>query len=168
MPTAGPVTGNAERLHVPRQRSGQTKPHPADLRDPYRGPLPVKAADVPVTAAPPCYSEPLMLPSLAPGRAEAVAVEEIRHRLREVTKGLLLNRLRPRSQPRVLGSCSGEFPALLQVTGRGLPTGTPPGMLLNREVPYVPGIRAVPQQTSSLLAGGLKTVPRHANILARK
>jgi len=60
----------------------------------------------------------------------------------------------------------GELPALLQVTRRRVPPRTPPGMLLDREVPHVPGVRAVPQQDGFLLAGRLEPVSGHANIIA--
>jgi hypothetical protein len=36
---------------------------------------------------------------------------------------------------------------------------TPPGVLLDREVPHIPGVRAVPQQDGFLLAGQIKTIP---------
>src|SRR3984957_18319492 len=38
-------------------------------------------------------------------------------------------------------------------------------VLLDRQVPCVPGVRAVPQQDGFLLAGRLEAVPGHANII---
>jgi hypothetical protein len=46
---------------------------------------------------------------------------------------------------------------------RGMPRFRP--VLLDRQVPHVPGIRAVPQQDILLLAGRLKTIPVHANVI---
>jgi hypothetical protein len=41
-------------------------------------------------------------------------------------------------------------------------------MLLDRKVPHVPGVRAVPQQDGFLLAGRLKAVSGHTNIIANE
>ena len=76
--------------------------------------------------------------------------------------------LTPRSMPTASGPGpprGGQLPGLLQVARRGTASRTPPGVLLDREVPHVPGVRAVPQQDGFLLAGRLEAVSGHANII---
>ena len=77
------------------------------------------------------------------------------------------NRLRPGTEPVITGAGGSELPGLLQVPRRGVPPGPPPRLLLNGEVPHVPGIRAVPQQRVSLRGGRLKTIPGHANTILK-
>ena len=109
-----------------------------------------------------------MPPGLAPRRppGRVARVEERRHRLGEVAQGLLLHRLGAGGQPRVLGSRLGELPALLQVAGSALAARTPVGVLLDGQVPHVPGVAAVVPQHRLLGGGGEQPVPGHANTLA--
>jgi len=100
----------------------------------------------------------------APGRVSRV--EECRHRLGEVAQGLLLHRLGAGRQPRVPGPCLGELPALLQVARRARPACAPVGVLLDGQVPYVPGMGAVVPQHRFLGGRGEQPVPGHANIVA--
>ena len=93
-------------------------------------------------------------------------VEERRHRPGEVAQGLLLDRLGAGGQPRVFRPRGGELPALLQVARRALPAGAPVGVLLDGQVPDVPGVAAVVPQHRFLGGGGEQPVPGHANTLA--
>jgi hypothetical protein len=93
------------------------------------------------------------------------AAVEVPHGLVEVAKCLLLHSLRPLCEPRIVCTSGCELPALFQIPGRELPARTPPGVLLHSQVPYVPGVGAVPEQDDLLLSVWLKTVPRHAEIL---
>jgi hypothetical protein len=43
---------------------------------------------------------------------------------------------------------------------------TPPGLLLDAQVPHVPGVRAVPEQGRFLFRGRDETVSRHTNIIS--
>jgi hypothetical protein len=45
-------------------------------------------------------------------------------------------------------------------------SGPPPGLLLDRQVPHIPGVRAVVSQHDLLGGRRVQAVPRHANTLA--
>jgi hypothetical protein len=45
---------------------------------------------------------------------------------------------------------------------------TPPGLLLNAQVPHISGVCAVSQQHGLLLRSRLESITRHTNILADK
>ena len=64
----------------------------------------------------------------------------------EVAQRLLLYHLGAGSQPRVLSPRLRELPTLLQVTRSARPARMPVRVLLDREVPYKPGVRAVVPQ----------------------
>jgi hypothetical protein len=130
--------------------------------------VPGYAAHVPLPPAPPGDPESLISPGLAPrwlpGRV--LRVEERRHRLGEVAQRLLLHGLGAGGQPGVLGSRLGELPALLQVARRALAARVPVAVLLDGEVPHVPGVRAVVPQHRFLGGRGEQPVPGHANTLS--
>jgi len=127
----------------------------------------VEAARIPVLSSLASNPESLVLPGLPPGGAAAAAVEEVVHGVGEVAEGLLLDRLRPLGEPRVLRAGRCELPGLLKVAGRGLAALAPVGMLLDREVPHVPGVRAVPEHGCFLLRSGLEAISGHTNIIAK-
>ena len=56
--------------------------------------------------------------------------------------------------------------ALSPVARRALAAGVPVGVLLDGEVPYVPGVAAVVAQHRFLGGGGEQPVPGHANTLS--
>jgi hypothetical protein len=93
-------------------------------------------------------------------------VVEPGHGLGEVAQGLLLDRLGAGCEPRVPGSGGGELPALFQVARRARPAGVPVGVLLDGEVPGVPGVAAVVPQHRFLGGCGVEPVPGHANTLS--
>ncbi len=84
----------------------------------------------------------------------------------EVPQRLLLHRLGAGGQPRVFRPGLGELPALLQVARRARPARVPVGVLLDGQVPHVPGVAAVVPQHRLLGGGGEQPVPRHANTLS--
>jgi len=84
----------------------------------------------------------------------------------EVLQRLLLHRLRALRQPRVLRPGLGELPALFQEARRAGPARTPVRVLLDSEVPHVPGVRAVASQHGFLGGRGKQPVAGHANTLA--
>ena len=100
----------------------------------------------------------------APGRV--LRVEEPGHRLGEVPQRLLLHHLGADGQPRVFRPRLGELPTLRQVAWRALAAWMPVGVLLDSEVPHVPGVRAVTPQHVLLGGCGDQPVPRHTNTLA--
>jgi hypothetical protein len=93
--------------------------------------------------------------------------EEIRHSLGEIAQRLLLDHLGAGRQPRVPGPRGGELPALFQVARRTHPARVPVGVLLDGQVPDVPGVAAVVPQHRFLRGCGVEPVPeRHTNILS--
>jgi hypothetical protein len=80
------------------------------------------------------------------------------HRLVEVTQRLLLDHLTACSQPLVLGAGPGKLPALVKVGWRSVSSWAPPGVLLDRKVPYVPGVRAMVTQGNALRGSGRQAV----------
>jgi hypothetical protein len=69
--------------------------------------------------------------------------EEAGHGLGEVAQRLLLHHLAAASQPAELGAGLGELGGLRTVPGRAAAPRPPPGVLLDGEVSYVPGVGAV-------------------------
>ena len=166
MPSPGPVAGHAERLHVSRDLTGPTESHPPRLRDTDLAPVPVEPTNVPLLAALARDAESLMATGFPPRRHPMRALEETPHSLREVAQRLLLDGLASFAQPWVLGTRGGELPGLPQVARRGLPPWTPPRLLLHRQVPHEPGVRAVTGQHGLLFDRWLKTIPSHTNMIA--
>src|SRR6266567_9195208 len=84
-------------------------------------------------------------PGLAPGRppCRVMRMEERGRRLGEIPQRLLLDHLAACGQPVMLGAGSGELPTLLQVAGRALAARMPVRVLLDGQVPHVPGVSAV-------------------------
>ena len=73
-------------------------------------------------------------------------------------------------EPAASHGCSargcGELPALFQVARRALPARVPVGVLLDGQVPDVPGVAAVVPQHRLLGGCGEQPVPGHANTLS--
>lgn len=111
-------------------------------------------------------AEAFVPPRFAPCRPPMGAGEEVRHRLRKVAQCLLLHHLRAVTQPVILRPGQRELSALLQVTWRAGPAGMPMGLLLDCEVPYEPGVRAVVMQHLSLSGCRCQAVTRHSNIVS--
>ena len=86
--------------------------------------------------------------------------------LGEVAQRLLLHHVRACGQPRVLRAGGGELSALLQVARSALAPRAPVSVLLDREVPNVPGVAAVVPQHRLLGGRWDQTVPGHTNTLA--
>ena len=61
----------------------------------------------------------------------------------------------------------GELAALLQVARRALAALLPVRVLLDGQVPHIPGVRAVAAQHCLLDGRGKQPEPGHANTLAR-
>ena len=100
----------------------------------------------------PDLPEPLMYTGFAPRRAAVGSAEKVAHRLGEVPQSLLLHSLGPRRQPIVLGAGRGQLGALLDIAG-GAAFGSPVLLLLDRQVPHIPGMAAMLSQHRRLLSG---------------
>jgi hypothetical protein len=168
MPASRPVHVHSVGLRLRWYRAGPAEPYPPGLRHPDLAGFPAESPHVPLPPEPPHDPEPLVSPGLAPRRpsGRVARVEERGHRLSEVSQCLLLHRLRARGQPRILRPGLGELPALLQIPWGAVPARAPMRLLLNRQVPHIPGVRAVTPQ--HCLLGGRREQPvtGHANILA--
>ncbi len=168
MPAPGPVHCHPVRLHARRNGAGPAESHPPDLRHPHLADVAGDATHVPLLPASPHDAETLVPASLAPRRStgRVLRVEERGHRLVEVPQRLLLHHLGACGQPRVLCPGLGELSALLQVAGRALAAWLPVLVLLDSEVPHIPGVRAVVPQHRQLCGCGEQPVSGHANILS--
>jgi hypothetical protein len=99
--------------------------------------------------------ESLIAPGLTPRRpsGRVTWVEERSHGLSEVPKGLLLHRLGSGGKPKMLCPRLCELPALLQVARRAAAAEVPVGVLLDGQVPHVPGMATMLGQRRRLLSG---------------
>jgi hypothetical protein len=166
MPTAGAIHRYAVGLRLLRYWAGPAEPHPSGLWHPD---LPCSAAQSPnLLWRDRDDPEPLIPPRLTPRRAPGriLRVKERDHCLGEVPQRLLLNDARACSQPWILRPCLGELPTLLYVAWRTLPARAPVRVLLDRQVPYVPGVGTVFPQHHFLGWSRNKPVTRHANIIS--
>jgi hypothetical protein len=168
MPAPSSVHGHPVGLHARRYRARPAEPYPSNLRHPDLAGLAAQSAHVPLPAALPHDPEPLGPSCLAPRRSpcRVLWVEERGHRLGEIPQRLLLHHLGTRRQPRELRPCLGELTALLHVARGALPAGKPVQVLLDGQVPDVPGVAAVILQYRLLGRCGEQSVSGHANILS--
>src|SRR5262249_31830974 len=144
-------------FHPLGYRPRPAKPHPARLRYPDGTHL---AAQPPNVARPDRHPTETLIPaSLAPGGAALRPVEIALPGLREVAQGLLLNHLAASAQPVVLGARLSKLAALLQIPRRTVTAGTPPRVLLYRQIPYEPGVRTMITQHDFLSRQGIEPVP---------
>jgi hypothetical protein len=163
MPTPGPITGNPIRLHTVRHRARAAKPHPANLGHPHPPETPIEPLDV--THLDRHLPEPLVHTGFAPRRAPVRATEEITHRLREIPQRLLLHGLRTGRQPLVLGTRGRQLDALLVVARRAT-ARLPKLLLLDRQIPHVPGMAAMLSQRCHLLSSRKQPISRHTQNLS--
>jgi hypothetical protein len=78
------------------------------------------------------------------------AAEEVTHGLGEIPQCLLLHRLTSGTKPRVFSAGLGQLRALLHIA-RGFAARLPVPLLLDRQIPHIPRVPAVPQQRLLLL-----------------
>ena len=149
----------------PAGRAGPAEPHPPHLRDLHLGVLRYRRRTSPGLTA--TIRKPSSCPALRQVGPAVRAVEEVRHGLGEVPQRLLLHDDGPGGEPGVVRSGLGQLPALFGEPGHLPAPGPVLVFLLHAQVPHVAGVRAVPHQHRFLLRRRLKTVPRHANIIAR-
>jgi hypothetical protein len=81
-------------------------------------------------------------------------------------RGEHLPNLAARTQPPELGAGLGELSALLQVARRAATPRLPGGLLLDREVPHKPGMRAVVSQHCFLSGSRFQAVTGHSNTIS--
>ncbi len=163
MPAPGPVTCHPVGLHPVRHRAGQAEPQPANLGHP--NPPETTVEPLNVTRLDRHLSEPFVHTGFAPGRAPVRATEEVTHRLREIPQRLLLHRLGSGRQPRIFGARGGQLRTLLVVARRAT-ARLPMLLLLDRQIPNIPGVAAVLSQPRRLLSSRKQPITRHTENLA--
>ena len=168
VPAPGAIAGDPVGLGVLGYCAGPTEPHPSGLRDTHQANIAGCAPDVPVLPASSHDAESFISADLPPRwpACKVCWVEEGCHRLGEVAQGLLLHHLGACSQPRVLGAGGCELTALFQVAWGALAARAPVPVLLDGQVPHVPGLGAVVTQRSLLDGRWKQTITGHANTLA--
>ena len=124
---------------TPRDQRNRTQPA---FSNPKLALLPAESAYLPGFDGD--YTEALVPASFTSTRLSMRAAVEVPHCLRKVPQCLLLHHLRTFPQPGVLLPCIGKLAALLEVAGHACASRPVPRPLLDRKVPYVPGVRAVP------------------------
>src|SRR6266508_4608305 len=180
MPAAGAVPGDPVGPRL-RHGAGPAEPDPAELGDQHLAPAAVQPPHVGrpdrddteslvhVAFAPrrrgrrrwPLLRRPVGAAGAPlPERREPGGVGGV-----EVPQRLLLDDHAARRQPRIGGSGLGELPALLGEP-RCRAARLPPRPLLHRQVPHVPGVRAVAQQHVLLRGGGVQPEAAHPRNLA--
>src|SRR5438105_3837491 len=163
-PGAPAVKRDAIRLHLRRHRAGPAEPYPSGLWDAHLAHAAGQAAHL--TGPDGDNPESLVPAGLPPRRTVMRAVQVICQGLGEVAQRLLLHHLRACGQPRVLRAGGGELPTLLQVARSARAPRAPMSVLLDREIPNVPGVAAVFPQHRLLGGRGDQTIPGHTNTLA--
>ena len=153
------VTGDPVRPGL-RQRPAHPEPYPADLRNQHPRP---RAADLLNPAGLRTDdTEPFTPSGFAPGGAVMAAGEEVPAGLVEVPQRLLLDGLRPITQPAEHGTRLGQLPRLLNESRRRAFVACPHRPLLNGQVPHISRLPTLSQQPSSLRRRGTQAVARHA------
>ncbi len=159
MPATRPIPCDPVGLHALRDRPRQAKPHPTHLRHPHPTEPAVQTLDV--MRLHPNLPEPLMHTGFPPRRPAVRPSEKVAHGLGEVPQRLLLHRLRAGRQPVELGANRGQLSTLLVVAGH-MPSRLPMLLLLNGQVPHIPGVATVLRQHRGLLSGSKQPISRHA------
>jgi hypothetical protein len=162
VPAPGPVP--RDPIRAGRGDSlGPAEPNPSGLGYPDLANVAGHATDVGSLER--NYAEALVSPFLAPSRLAVGSSEVVDHGLGEVPKRLLLHHLATFGKPSVLGTGRGQL-GCLRTVPRGLASaGTPPGLLLNGQVPHVSGVSAMLAQDGSLRFRGCQPVSGHASKL---
>ena len=166
MPSSCGVHFHSVRLGARRYRAGPAEPHPPGLRHPHLSGLTAESAYMPRLHG--NDPESLVPPSLAPRWTSdrILRIEECSLRLGEVPQRLLLHHLGACGQPFVLGADSSKLPTLFQITWSACAAQVPVRVLLDGQVPHVPGIGTVILQDNLLGGCWKQPVPGHANTLA--
>ena len=163
VPAACRVGGDPVGLRG-RNSTRPAEPHPPRFRDPH---LPGATADPTYVARLHCdNAETLITVGLAPTRPTVSTSEEVTHRLVEVPQRLLLHHLATAPQPAILLAGLGELNCLFVVARRTCSPGPPPRLLLDGQVPYKAGMRAVAAKDLHLIQCGREAIARHWNTIS--
>ena len=163
MPAADPIAGDPVRLDTTRYRTRQSEAHHAHLGHPYTTEPTIQTFDM--MRFHPDLPESFVYTGFTPRRAAVRSGEKVSHRLGEVPQGLLLHGLGASRQPVVLSTDLGQLSALLVVSGRAA-TRLPVLLLLDGQIPHIPGMATMLLQHHRLLSGGKQSVSRHTGNVA--
>jgi hypothetical protein len=164
VPAAGPIRSDTVGPHIVWNRTRQAEPDPADLGHPHPTEPAVQTLDV--MRFDRDLTESLMYTGFAPRRTAMRSAEEVAHRLGEIPQRLLLHRLRTGRKPVMFGTRRGQLCALLAITRRAA-TRLTVLLLLDRQVPHVPGVTAMLSQHHRLFSGRKQPISRHTCNLTR-
>jgi hypothetical protein len=106
-------------------------------------------------------SESLVATFLAPAGPAVGTAEVIHHGLGEIPQRLLLHHLAALGQPAELSASLCQLCGLCVVSGSAAAPGPPPGLLLDRQIPNVTGVAAVPGQDDLLRGRWCQPVAGH-------
>jgi hypothetical protein len=181
VPTASTIPSHPVGLGV-GDWARPAESHPAELGNLHFAPAAVEAACVPRFHGD--DSEPFVHVVLTPGRRGGMRWVFLRRGPgssvappgqygipvcpcgMEVPKSLLLHDHAALRQPWERGACFGELPALLGQSRRWLAAWLPPRALLHRQIPYEPGVSAVPQERCLLGGCRIQAVAAHGRTVA--
>ncbi|MCU1696184.1 MAG: hypothetical protein JWR34_2247 [Mycobacterium sp.] len=158
MPASRPIPSHPVGLDARGHGSRQAKTHPAHLGHPDPTETAVQTLDMMRFEGD--LPKPLMHTRFAPCRATVSAGEKVLHSLREIPQRLLLQRLTPGTKPPVFGASLSQLRALFQVGGSLAPR-LPVLLLLDGQVPHIPGLAAMIGQRRRLIGGRKQSVSRH-------
>ena len=158
VPATGPIPSDPVGLDAGGYRPRRAEPYPAHLGHPY--PTETAVQPLNVMRFDSDLPESLVYTGFAPRRASVRATEEVASGLREIPQRLLLHGLRTSCQPAVFGAGLGQLGALLVVAGR-VASRLPVLLLLDGQVPHVPGVAAMLDQRRRLLGVRKQSVSRH-------
>jgi len=160
-----PVSGDSIRLRQIGNSARPSEPNPADFWDLHLAGIPRYASDIPMDTAFADDAKPFVLARFTPFWTPLGPVEVAGHCLSEVSQCLLLHDRRSCAQPREFRPRLGQLAGLFDETRCRLPARSPVPMLLNREIPDEPRVRAVFQQCLLLVGRWLKSKAGHVNTL---
>ena len=163
MPAASPITSDPVRLRIVRNGPRQAEAHPADFRYPHTAQSAVETLDV--VRFDRDLPKSLVHTGFAPRRAAVCSSGKVAHSLGEVPQSLLLHGLGASREPVVHGAGRGQLSALLVIAGR-VATGLPMLLLLDRQVPHIPGMTTMLSQHHLLLRSRKQPKSRHARNVA--
>lgn len=159
MPPPAPVDCDPIGPRGLAHSTGQDEPDPPYLRHPEPGSPPAQL--VHVTGLHTNLAKAFVSPRLTPSRAAMCSSVEVGHRLSEVPESLLLNGDTACPQPLERRTRIGQLTRLLPVAGSRRAARSPVGVLLAREVPHEPGVRAMLHQADFLDGRRQQAESRH-------
>jgi hypothetical protein len=158
VPAPSPITGDPVRLGPLGDWPRPAKAHPADLGHPHTAEPTVQALNM--VRFHPDLPKPLVHTGFAPRGAAMRSGEKVAHRLGEVPQRLLLHGLGASGQPVVVATGSSQLSALLVVARRTAPA-LPELLLLDSQIPHIPGVATMLRQQCRLLSGRKQPIARH-------